>query len=194
MSTHTLKPRDVGTTNRLGRGTLRAHCLAQLARRSAPAFTLVELLIVITIMAIIAGLAAPMFGEVRGIRLQEAAKLVAADIEFAQTDAILHSADPRLIRFNTAASQYWIAAGSAPATPIANPLDGSQYLVTLGAGRAAGASGVAIQSYSLGGDTDLRFDGLGVPDQTTDASVTLAAGTNTLTLIIKAGTGEVLIP
>ena len=158
------------------------------------AFTLVELMIVITIIAIVAGLAAPMLGDVRSLRLQEAAKLLAADIEFAQTDAIMHNADPRLIRFNTAANQYWVAAASAPTTPIANPVDGRPYLVTLGAGRAAAVGGITIQSCSLGGDAELRFDGLGVPDQATDATITLAGGPNTLTLTIQAGSGEVLIP
>jgi len=157
-------------------------------------FTLVELLIVIILLGIAAGLALPMLGDSKQLQLREAARLLAADIELTQNESIAHGNDPRLIKFDTANNQYWIAPASAPGTPITDLVRQEPLLVSFGTGRASGLSLVTIQSVNLDGDDELRFDAYGLPDQTTTASVTLAAGAATLTVQVAPGSGEVTIP
>ncbi len=164
------------------------------AGRRCRGFTLIELLIVITIIAIAFGLAAPTIGDSREMRLREAARLLAADLEFAAVDSIAHAADPRLVKVDLNNHRYWVAAATAPDTPLTETVTQQPYLVTFGSGRAAGCAGVTIQSVSLGGDNQIMFDAFASPDQTTDAGITLASGAATLQVVVKAGTGEVHIP
>ena len=158
------------------------------------AFTLVELMIVIVLIGIVLGLAMPMVGDRNSLRVREAAKMLAADIEFAHNESITHGEDSRLIKFNTVNHKYWIAAASDPDTPITDPARKEPFLVSFGSGRASGTSGVTIQSISLGGDSELHFNAYGVPDQTTDATGTLAAGSISMTIQVDAASGEVTIP
>jgi len=162
--------------------------------RWRPGFTLVELLIVIVLLGIVGGLALPMLGDSKQLQLREAARLLAADIEFTQNESIAHGDDPRMIKFDTANNQYWIAPASAPDTPITDIVLQEPYLVSLGSGRAAGVGLVTIQSIDLSGDDELRFDAYGSPDQTGPATITLSAGTSTLTIQVAPGSGEVTIP
>jgi len=57
------------------------------------AFTLVELLIVIVLVAIAATLAVPMMGDAGTARLPAAGRLLLADLAFAQIQSISHADD-----------------------------------------------------------------------------------------------------
>ena len=158
-----------------------------------PAFTLIELLIVIVILAICYGLALPTLGDSKELRLREAARMLAADLELAQTESITHSDNLRIVKFDTVNHRYWIAPASTPDTPITDPLSSQPFLVAFGTGRAGAATGVTIQAVSLGGDQEIHFNPYGSPDQSTNATVTLACGTATMTVQVEAGTGEVSV-
>jgi prepilin-type N-terminal cleavage/methylation domain-containing protein len=183
-------------------------------------FTLVELLIIITLLAIAAGLALPTLGDASQLRLREAARLLAADIEFAQSESIGHGDAPRAIVFDPANRKYWIAPrvmadpSQAPdeADAVADPVPKTPFVVTFPAGsnpgdrsgRASGLGGVTIQAaQNMVTDDALRFlpfDAYGTPlDETGQpssaiAAVTLAAGASTLTIQVAPGSGEVTIP
>jgi type II secretory pathway pseudopilin PulG len=165
--------------------------------RRRGAFTLVEALIVMLILGIVFGLAVPMMGDSRMLSLREAARLLAADFEFAQNESISHGDDLRLVKFDTSTNTYWVAAATAADTPLTDPASRGQLLTVYGGNRAPGLTGVTIQSVSLGGDAVLKFGAFGSPDQATDATVTLAiqaaGGTQTLTVRVKAGSGEVSV-
>ena len=172
----------------------------QLTTGPAPrrgAFTLVEVLIVVLMLGILFGLALPQMGDSRMLSLREAACLVAADFEFAQNESIAHGDNLRLVKFDTSGNRYWVAAASAPDTPVTDPASGQPLLTVFGSDRATGLAGVTIQSVNLGGDDVLKFNAFGSPDQASDATVTLAiqaaGGTQTLTVRVKAGSGEVTI-
>lgn len=182
---------------------LSCHCsvgdarLSWLSSQHSFGFTLVELLIVVVLLAIAGGLALPSLGDTRALRLREAARMLAADLEFAQSESIAHPDDPRLVKFDTAAQRYWIAPVSTPDTPVADPSNGRPFVTAFGTGRASGTSGVTLQAISLDGDNILKFDAYGGPDQTTDATIRLAvpsaSGIMALTVRVKAGSGEITI-
>jgi prepilin-type N-terminal cleavage/methylation domain-containing protein len=163
----------------------------------AAAYSLVELLIVLVVIAILAVIALPMTASQPATLLASAARLMTSDIEFAQAASIAHADDARLIKLDAAEHRYWIAAASAPDTPL-EYAPGQSTLVTFGEGRAAALAGVTIQSYDLDkdgetNDTALRFDMLGRPDQSTPATITLACQGSTITITIAAQTGEVTV-
>lgn len=76
------------------------------SRRRAAAFSLVELLLVITIIALVAAMAVPRYGQsVARYRAQCAARRVAADLTLARSAAKAASAG-RIVTFNTVADSY----------------------------------------------------------------------------------------
>lgn len=156
-------------------------------------FSLVELLIVMTLIAIAASVAIPMFSSTDGTRLQAAARLLVADLEFAQIESITHADDLCLLTLNQAAGSYIVSKASTPATAMTNPGTNQSYLTVFGSGRAAALTGVSIQSYSLDGDNVIGYGALGETDQTTTATITLAAGGQTLVVQIDPTTGEASI-
>ena len=138
------------------------------------AMTLVELLIVMLLLGIAFGLAAPMMGDSKELRLRAAARMLAADFEFAQNESIAHPDDRRVVVFDTTNNdKYWIAPASdtSQANAITDIVRKEPFVVQFGTGRAASTYEVQIQSVSLGGDDEVRFDAYGSPDQSTDATV-----------------------
>ena len=150
-------------------------------------------MIVVMILGIAAALVAPVLGDTAPTRLRGAAQLLAADLAYAQIESLSHGDDPRVVVFDTTANTYHIAATSDTTTPITNPIGGAPYRVDYGAGRAAHLADVTISAVSLDGDTQLGFGIYGQTDQTTDATITLAAGSSTMTLTVDPSTGEVTI-
>lgn len=156
-------------------------------------FTFVELLIVILILALVATLAFPMFADSDAVRVQAAARLLTADVGFAQLDSIAHADDRCVVSFNQGAGSYTLARSSAPTTPITEPVTGQPYVTVLGTGRAAEMSGVVIQSYSLGGDDKIIFGQYGELDQATSATIQLQRGAFSMTVQIDSTNGEVTV-
>jgi prepilin-type N-terminal cleavage/methylation domain-containing protein len=159
-------------------------------RRNRRAFTLVELVIVTLITAICAALAAPLLGRSDTSRLRAAARMLVADLDYAQAESITHGEALRVVVFDQSAGSYRIATAAAPATAITNPADKQPYTTTFGTGRAMQLKGVSLFGYSLGGDNKIQFGLYGQLDQTTNATVTLASGARKLTITIDAVSGE----
>jgi hypothetical protein len=134
-----------------------------------------------------------MLGADDTTRLAAAARLLMADLAFAQTDSITHADDACVVVFDQATSSYTLARSSSPTTPITNPADGQPYVTQFGVARAAELAGVTIAGYSLDGDDRLRFGAYGQLDQTAAASVTLQSGAETLTVQIDPYSGEAYV-
>lgn len=167
------------------------------------ALTLVEVLIVAVVLSIAAVIAAPLVTESGQTRLLSAARLLMADLAFAQSESVAHPDDAYGVRFDHASDSYSVVhnAGSPPfdcnaATVVTDPVTNQPYTTLMGgSGRGSQLAGVTIQnSLSLGGDDCIVFGEFGQTDQTTTASVTLAAGGGTLTIQIDPVSGEGIIP
>ncbi len=152
-----------------------------------------ELLLVTVIAGIIAALALPMVGQNDTTRLTGAARLLMADLGFAQVESIAHPDDPCVVVFDMGSNSYKITHRSDTATAITNPADGKSYTTVYGSGRAAELCGLTIQGYSLNGDDEMGFGSFGQLDQIAQATITLAAGDSTITLQIDPTSGEATV-
>jgi len=158
---------------------------------SRRAFTLLEMLIVITIIATIAALVIPSFNDDSRLRLMAASSVITSDIELAQVMTISQPDQPMVVRFEPDHHRYHLARASDPATPINREDTGEPYRVTLGQGRASTAEGVTFTTAEIP-DNTLAFNPQGgVDDFTTSPRITLSLAGRTITLDISASTGSI---
>jgi hypothetical protein len=98
-----------------------------------------------------------------------------ADVAYARNLSITRPDDPIVIKVDPSANRYWLAASSAPDTPIIHPQTGSPYVVQFGPSGKSSYQHVNIVAYDFGGDNILRFDGTGSTDQATPAVLQLSS-------------------
>jgi len=98
-------------------------------RRQAAGFSLIEILLVISIMAIVAGLVLPASDPSIHDQLQSAARIVVADLAYARSLAVTHNSSYR-IDFELAENRYVLRHSGAeaaldvlPQSPWRNPED-----------------------------------------------------------------------
>lgn len=162
------------------------------SRTAAAGFTLVEMVIVVLILAIAAGLAAPMFGTTEATKLGEAARLISADLAYAQVESIAHADDKRFVQFDTATHTWSIRRTNAPNEAIFDVSGLRRYQTTFGAGRAGALDGVRFGALALGGDNRLRYGIYGEADEagTTPLTIRLLCGNRSLLMTIDRTSGE----
>lgn len=160
-------------------------------RRSG--FSLMELLIVVVCLAIMALIVLPGANSNQVTTLRLAARLLVADLEYAQLESIGKGDDPYVVVFHLPVNEYFIARSSDPSTPVLDPGSHLTYITRFGEGRAANLTGAIIDSIEVGGDDLLGFTALGVLDQGSDAMITLRCGSSTLQVRVDADTGEPIV-
>jgi len=148
------------------------------------AFSLVEMLLVLVIMAVMAAVAIPRFSSAEARhRVEAAARRVAADLDLARQRARAAGAN-RSVIFNPGAARYRLPGVAHPDRP-GSPDD---YTVELG----QAPYGAAITAVDFGGDAAIVFDGFGTPDS--GGSVTIRVGRYAQTVTVDAGTGNATVP
>lgn len=154
------------------------------------AFTLVELMIAVAILAVAVGLIIPSLGPNDRSRLLAAANLIASEIELAQSLSIATPEDRAVVKFDLAAPAgvtWWIAPASAPDTPIMRPYSTTPHVTTLGVGDAADLGGIGV---TLVGTADtIGFEEFGRPDPPAEIRVRLTNAAGTLDLVLSESTG-----
>jgi prepilin-type N-terminal cleavage/methylation domain-containing protein len=159
--------------------------------RSIAAFTLLEMLVTLTVIAAIAAVVAPMLSDDTRLRVMAASSIMSSDIELAQVMTISHPDLPVTVKFDADKATYWLAYAVAPDTPITRDDTGEPYSVTLGAGRARGAAGVTLALDQMtGGAMTFAAHG-GLTDFTTTPLIKFACGTRGIQLSIAPDTGSI---
>jgi len=154
-------------------------------------FTLLEMLITITILAVVASVVTPMFSDDNRLRLMAASSVISSDIELAQVMTISYPDQPVVVRFDAGKQMYWLAYAADSETPIVRETTGEPYVVVIGQGRASTAQNVSLKI------ADMTNDGLtfaasgGLVDFATTPMIELSRNGAAVTLTISPNTGTI---
>ncbi len=162
--------------------------------RVRQAFTLIELMVVIVILAVAAAIVVPMASSAGTMQLRAAVNMVSADLEYAKSMAISRGQMYSVV-FDTMAESYQLQDQGG--TVIQHPVKkGFTYVVNF---RTDGRLGqVNIASANFDGGNRVKFDYLGSPFNGTGTAlnsgvVTLQVGTATRTVTVEPVTGFIKV-
>ena len=161
-------------------------------------FTLVEILVVVIILALAMYAAVPMFSGAAEMRLQSAANMVAADIEYAKSMAISRQQQYGLIFYPDTESYKVVDQNS---NEIPHPVKlGFNYNFDFTKDSRLSQVDLVSADFSDGTSTShtVKFDYLGSPyigsgGAMNSGTITLQAGGVTATIIIEPVTGYIRI-
>lgn len=159
----------------------------------APAFTLVEILIVAVILSIVALMAIPLVSSASSVQIRSAVNLIAADLEFAKNTAIGKGKTYSVV-FDAEAESY--AIEDEKGNTIEHPVKkGFYYVVNLG---DEGLNRIDIFSVDFDGNGIIRFDYMGTPCNAdskplSSGTIILKAGGATMTISVDPATGFISI-
>ena len=158
-----------------------------------PAFTLVEVIIVLVIIGIISAVAVPLYTSAASVQLKTAADMIACDLEYAKSMA-MSTGRNHSVFFDASAKEYRIKDASGD---VNHPVHiGANYIVSFATDSRLNK--VDIVSTTFGSNT-VKFDYLGTPSDgagtalNSSGSVQLRAGGNILTVKVEPVTGYVSI-
>ena len=151
-------------------------------RHGRAGLTLVDVVVTMLIVGIVAAVAIPRYTDaLMRYRVECAAKRIVQDVELARQNAKSTSIS-QSIQFTVATDSY-LCGGLAD---INNP--SQDYEVVL----SEYPCQVSVNSVDLGGDTEIIFDGHGVPDS--GGTIVVEAGGHQKTVNIDAETGKASVP
>jgi prepilin-type N-terminal cleavage/methylation domain-containing protein len=162
-------------------------------RRSAQAaFSLVEILVVILILAIAAAIVVPNIGSAGDSEAISAARVMKSDLEVARSMA-LTTQHPHAVVFSADRQSYKIVANYAgedyaSAVAVAHPVLGNKSFVVHLASQN-GMSNVAVVSVSFDGATYVTFNSQG--DPSSGGTVTLRSGSTQMQIAVAGLTGAI---
>lgn len=122
------------------------------------AFTLVEVLVVLAVMAIVAAMVVPSIVAAEEFNVQAATRRIVGDIAYAQNDAVARRA-VRHVVFESDENRYRLT--DSLDVPLPAPWLGGDYRVDFDEDRAY--SGVTLEGVNFGGQPVLTFDEMGAP-------------------------------
>ncbi len=146
-------------------------------------FTLVELIVVIIILGILALMVIPNMSNSDSLKARAAARMVMADLEYAQSQAIV-SQQQTTITFNVPADSYTVSNASGP---LIHPITKNTYAISLNQG--SGMNNVTIASAGFGAGSAVTFDALGAPDNS--GTISIVAGATTYYVAVAPVTGRI---
>ena len=143
--------------------------------------TLLELMLVLALMAIMAAIAAPRYAaSIARYRVDMAARRIVEDLAFAQSTAKATSS-ARTVIFSIENNKYLMPGLSGlDAVP-------GDYTVKL----SEPPYEAKLASANLGGDSQITFDGWGVPDSGGTVVLTVGSGQRTVTVDSVSGKATV---
>ncbi len=141
-------------------------------------FSLTELVIVLVLVGVLAWIAFPSMTAVDEIKLDSAARRLASDLRYAQSQAMSQRVAHGVL-FEPAIERYTVFAPT-PATAVTDPIERSKPL-RVDYPSSSEYSGVTITSASFGTTPGVKFDYFGVPRDTAGLDL-VAAGRVILSL------------
>jgi prepilin-type N-terminal cleavage/methylation domain-containing protein len=158
-----------------------------------PAFTLVEMIMVLVILAIVAAIAMPIYTSAASTQVRTAANMVASDLEYAKSMAMSTGMNYAVF-FDDSNESYRIRDANGD---VNHPVHiGAKYVVSFA--EDSRLSKVDIVSATFGSTSTVKFDYMGAPydgsnNPLNSGSVLLRAEGDTLTVRVEPVTGYISI-
>ena len=169
-------------------------------RRHDGGFTLVEILMVVVILGIAAACVVPQLSSRDDLKTAAAARVVMADLIYAQNRAISVQ-QTQFVAFDVAAKRYSLLSAWDPQVFVSHPINKTNYVTAFSTAATNSLKEITLTSADFDGRTGLAFDPLGAPlsvqtDGTTSAliaqgKIRVTAGGHTLTVTVEPYTGEI---
>ncbi|MDF1810046.1 MAG: type II secretion system protein [Phycisphaerales bacterium] len=166
------------------------------------AYTLIEVLVVVTILGIAGAVVAPSLGQAGALRIQAAVRMIVSDITFAQMDALGYQ-EQRAIVFDVDNNGYTLIQVNGTSIDVdADALydpkgPGQRYRISL---NNEIYGGTVIESADFDGNTTLIYDEMGGPVSapgtstlSDGGSIVLAGPLSRFRIDIAAFTGRVTV-
>lgn len=174
----------------ISQGNSRA-CVGAPGRRAPRAFTLIEVLIVVAIIGIAGAIVVPQMLQVGTMQIQAAARMVIADIIYAQGEAATQGATRRVV-FDVANNRYTLTDGNGTALQsswrMGNTTD-SSFMVSFN--QDSRFRGCTLTTAGFNGSATLEFDALGAPID--GGTVEITAAGQTFRITVAPFTGRVTV-
>lgn len=187
--------------------------LAPAARRWAAGFTLVEILTVVLILGIASAIVAPQIGSRDDLKVRAAARVLIADLLYAQNMAVAQQ-KYHYVKFDPDAEEYTVMSTVDPSPEIVtikNPVTKDPFSTKMGPDGNSRLSDVRIKSAVFNGEDaanftnkfTVAFDELGQPhvydavndkNPLFDGTVVLQCGPHEIAVTIERYTGEIKVP
>ncbi len=153
-------------------------------------FTIIELMLSITILAIVSALAVPLFGNNDLLQIDVARRLLISDIEYSQILAITNPDDEIALVINENGKGWHIATTDDIETPLQNNYSEEPLVRTFGQGSAF-SSPDAVVSGNIQDNTIVFNSNGGLIDFTQSAEVIIYCGESVTRVIINPTTGSI---
>jgi len=153
--------------------------------RSGGAFTLAELMVVIVIIGVAAGMVIPYASSAGDTAAIAGARLVICDLQYAQNMAITTQM-PVTVTFDPNADSYRLSNASGL---LIHPMTKEDYVTDFSSSR--GFEGLDVVSADFNSSPSIVFDEFGSPDNA--GKVTLQAGAQVYVITVGAATGKVTV-
>jgi prepilin-type N-terminal cleavage/methylation domain-containing protein len=167
-------------------------------RQTKRAFTLIEILTVVTILAITSAIIIPQMGSRNDMKAAAGARVIMSDLIWAQNRAISNQQKVYVI-FSGQSYTIWYRDSAGVLQKCTNPITQTTYTETFGQKNTPLADVSISGTPDFNGQFSLCFDEVGTPygyDGTTETQMTsagtvkIAAGDQQLTVSIEGYTGE----
>jgi prepilin-type N-terminal cleavage/methylation domain-containing protein len=130
-------------------------------RSQCRGFTLTEILCVVVILGIASAVILPQLGTRADLKAASAARVVMADLMYAQNRAISRQT-PQYVVFDVATKKYSLQEGSPLAT-LTHPVNRTPYEIVFGSNGSNGLEDMTLTSADFDGGAIVAFDELGAP-------------------------------
>jgi len=171
-----------------------------------PGFTLVEILVVVVILGIAGAIIVPQLGTRDDRTSEAAARVMMADLIYAQNLAITQQSNLYVMFQLTPTFSQYSLVRSSDMTVVSHPVNRTPYTVVFGTGGSSGMQGITLVSADFKGQSattyqTFGFDEIGTPvvyigagsQALTSGSIVIQAGQFKLRIDIEPFTGQITV-